>query len=123
VKFDILRALVRGIVDSDMDEAFTFIVIDGRNPDLAEYNGTVRDGCAAYSNKILLERKPYEICIRYSCRSGPHFGFMLVPVFSTVDDVMLDLLEDVTECFEGVGMRGMRLVQENFFGGLLDLSW
>ncbi len=78
--------------EPDMHEPFTFTIVDSRDSDLSEYDGTI--GCRTTPNfdQIGLDGKLHEVCIGYSRSSRPHLWLVHVPMMTGFDDGGLDIM-------------------------------
>lgn len=111
-----------------MDKSLPLIVIDGRDPDLAKYNGPIRGRGAAYlytgtraqvakkstttyQNEILLDREICQRVVGETSRSRPHPWFVFIPVVTRFYHLGFDDVQDNIEGLYRVFPRSMRIVE------------
>lgn len=105
MELDVVGTPVGRIVDPDEDETFPFIILNCRDPDLAEDNCPVRCGRAAYGHQIFLKGEPDQLFVRDTAGPRPHLGFMFVPIVAGFDDGCLDVVKYMMKRLDGVLMR------------------
>ena len=91
-----------------MNETLSLVVVDGRDPDLAEDDGAIVSAAvvsASDLDEIVVDGERGELLVGEASCARPHPRLVLVPVVSRLDDFMFDSmkrgLEKLLRCFLG----------------------
>jgi hypothetical protein len=100
-----------------MYKPFSLIVVQGRNSDFPKNDSSISGRSAADLYQIPFDVEANELSVGQTAGPRPHFGLVLVPVVTGLDDFRSDRCDYLREGCDRVGFGGMRLIEAQFFLG------
>ena len=99
-----------------MNVSSTLFIVYRRNPDFSKNDRPI-GGESTRDESQILDGEIREFVVRKASCTGPHLGFVQIPVFTRLDDLEFDLVKYIAKRFLCELSWMMRLVKGHFFFG------